>query len=139
MFWFWVHRRLMDRTQPMPYTHGPFLATSLIDSGLVGSTSGVPRERTCSRDTYPESCITEYISIKNRQMSRSRVKLDRRIRKQNFLYEVQTVSEVYEVHEDNKKNLRCSLRTRWSADATDSGAASSIRHTCRAKMCVCVV
>ena len=32
----------------------------VIDSGLVGSTEGCRESRRCTRDTFPESYITEY-------------------------------------------------------------------------------
>ena len=40
--------------------------SGLVDSGLVGSTDweGCRDSRRCSRDTYPESYITKYTSIK---------------------------------------------------------------------------
>ena len=36
----------------------------LIDSGLVGLWEGYRERRRCSRDTYPESSITKYTSIR---------------------------------------------------------------------------
>jgi len=43
----------------------------VIDSGLVGSTGeGHHERRRCSRDTYPESCITKFTSIRSKSGSR---------------------------------------------------------------------